>query len=130
MCGQNVKIKLIDYKVVIYPCVNGHKDKILFLKDYDYFQNLFFSKKLKCDICNENDIKYFYCYNCKNKLCSSCKENTKMIIALLIMKILIIFVLNIKSLLILIAKKVSKICVLHVLKLIMPMKIFYMKKYH
>ena len=74
LCGQNVKIKLIDYKVVIYPCVNGHKDKILFLKDYDYFQNLFFSKKLKCDICNENDIKYFYCYNCKNKLCSSCKE--------------------------------------------------------
>ena len=58
------------------------------------------------------------------------KKNTKVIIALLIMKILIIFVLNIKSLLILIAKKVSKICVLHALKLIMPMKIFYMKKYH
>ena len=73
-CGQNVKIKLIDYKVVIYPCVNGHKDKILFLKDYEQFQNLFFLKKLKCDICQENDIKYFYCYNCKNKFCSSCKE--------------------------------------------------------
>ena len=73
-CGQNIKIKFIDYKVVIYPCVNGHKDKILFLKDYEYYQNLFFYKKLKCDVCHENEIKYFYCYNCKYKLCSSCKE--------------------------------------------------------
>ena len=74
MCGQNVKIKLIDYKVVIYPCVNGHKDKILFLKDYETIKNLYFLKKLKCDVCHENDIKYFYCFNCKYKLCSSCKE--------------------------------------------------------
>ena len=74
ICGQNVKIKLIDYKVIISPCANGHKDKILFLKDYENIQNLYFSKKLKCDNCKKNSIKYFYCYNCKNKLCFSCKE--------------------------------------------------------
>lgn len=59
ICGANVKIKLIDYKMVLYPCANGHKDKIYLLRDYEYFQNLYFSKKLKCDVCNEKGINFF-----------------------------------------------------------------------
>ena len=59
ICGQNVKIKLIDYKVIIYPCANGHKDKILFLKDYENIQNLYFSKKLKCDNCKKIALNIF-----------------------------------------------------------------------
>jgi len=45
--------------MVLYPCINGHKDKIYLLRDYEYFQNLYFSKKLKCDVCNEKGINFF-----------------------------------------------------------------------
>ena len=77
-CNEKAKIKIKDYKIKIYGCKNNHIiDNILF----DEFENLekIDVSKVICDGCKINnkknsfDNKFYYCLNCKMKICVTCK---------------------------------------------------------
>jgi len=77
-CGETIKIKIIDYKVKLFGCKNGHKynkslEKSKALINYD-------DSKIVCDLCKE--IKksetfqkiFYFCFTCKQKFCPMCKS--------------------------------------------------------
>ena len=75
-CGEPCKIKLKNFKIILYDCQNGHKNKIDFEK-FEELQNIAKSK-IKCNKCNNNNInnnKYFNkCIECNEYLCDICKK--------------------------------------------------------
>ena len=77
-CGENIKIKINDYKISLYNCKNGHKINDLLLKDYENTQKINLSTII-CNECNTNNKyntyknEFYKCYDCKINLCPLCK---------------------------------------------------------
>ena len=55
-CGESIKFDIIDYKINLYDCKNGHKIDNILLNEFENTQN----KLIKCEICNDNK-KIFKC---------------------------------------------------------------------
>ena len=76
-CGEPCKIKLKNFKIILYDCQNGHKNKIDF-EQFEESQNIAKSK-IKCNKCNNNNINnnndFVKCMECNEYICKLCKEN-------------------------------------------------------
>ena len=86
-CQEYAFIKLIDYKITIYDCKNGHKTKDIFINDFENTQKIDISKII-CAKCKKNkgstyNNEFFRCCTCGINLCplcSSCHDKTHQII--------------------------------------------------
>ena len=79
-CGESIKIEIINYKIKLYECKNGHKIDNILLNEFEKTQYIN-NKEIKCEICNNNNKsnsynKIFYkCLECKKNICPLCKSN-------------------------------------------------------
>ena len=79
-CGEDIKIKINNYKISLFGCKNNHYIYNIPLNEFESTQiiNL---EKIKCDICNEKNKfntyknEFFKCYECHKNICPLCKEN-------------------------------------------------------
>ena len=86
-CGENVKIKIEDYKISLYDCKNGHRINNLSFEEFENSQKIDLSK-IVCGQCKENNknnshnTEFFKCFTCNIYLCPLCKfrHNTEHII--------------------------------------------------
>ena len=75
-CKESIKMDIIDYKIKLYDCKNGHKKENILLDEFEETQNL----KIVCDECKVDNINIssnniiFRCNNCNKKLCLECKS--------------------------------------------------------
>ena len=77
-CGDSIKVKIKDYKLLLYECKNKHSiDNVLF-EEFDKTQYID-ENKIKCDNCKEknkgntyNNI-FYRCSACQMNLCPFCK---------------------------------------------------------
>ena len=76
ICGESIRFEIINYKIKFSKCKNRHIIDNILLKEFNYINN----KKIKCDICN-NDNKinsnntFYKCLLCKKNMCSLCTSN-------------------------------------------------------
>ena len=77
-CKESAKIRIKDYRIRIYDCINRH-DKNISLEEYEKTQKI----NLSQIICNECKLKnkgntykqiFYRCNTCKKNLCPICKE--------------------------------------------------------
>ena len=78
-CGENVKIKIENYKISLYDCKNGHKINDILFNKYEHYQKEA-SSKIVCNICNNTNMsedKIYKCLTCteKNIICAKCTSN-------------------------------------------------------
>ena len=77
-CGENIKFKIINYKINIYGCRNMHKINNILLNEYEKIQSYDLTK-IVCEQCknkNKKDIfdnEFYKCYKCNINLCPLCK---------------------------------------------------------
>ena len=73
-CGKSIKLKIKDYKIMLYDCKNGHKINKILLDEFAKTQQ-FKEPDIQCKNCRDkNNIEqiYYRCYKCKINLCNSC----------------------------------------------------------
>ena len=73
-CGRSIKLKIKDYKIMLYDCKNEHKFNKILLDEFAKTQN-FKEPDIQCKNCkdkNNNEQIYYKCYKCKINLCHSC----------------------------------------------------------
>lgn len=81
-CGEDARLKVINYKVNLFECKNGHKINNILLNKFVYPQYVDLSN-IKCDDCKENDKessylhKFFRCISCSKNICPICKSKHK-----------------------------------------------------
>ena len=71
-CGESIKIEIINYKIKLYECKNGHIIDNILLNEFEKTQYIN-NKEIKCKICNNNNKSNSY-----NKIFfkrSECKKN-------------------------------------------------------
>jgi len=79
-CYESIKLQIIDYKIKLSECKNGHTIDNILLNEFEKMQYID-NKKIKCEICNNNNKsssynKIFYkCLECKKNICPLCKSN-------------------------------------------------------
>lgn len=76
------RICIVNYKIILFECKNGHKTNNILLEEFDNKQQIN-EYLITCDDCN-NENKgssynhtFFKCLTCKKKLGSLCKEKHK-----------------------------------------------------
>ena len=80
LCHESIRIDLRDYKISLYKCKNKHKFDNLLLNQFENSQKIDI-KKIKCDICKNNDKSnsyneiFYKCYKCEKNICPLCKTN-------------------------------------------------------
>ena len=88
-CGENLLIKIEDYKLNLYKCnkcINNHnidekyeKDNIIFINELNNLIKVDLTK-IKCNECKENNKgntyknEFYKCLTCNNNLCPLCKS--------------------------------------------------------
>ena len=78
-CKEFSKIELIDYKINLFDCKNGHNIDNIILSDFQNTQKIDISKII-CHNCKENNKntthnnEFYRCINCKCNLCPLCKS--------------------------------------------------------
>ena len=77
-CQENSILNINNFKLSITGCTKGHKTENLELKELEKTQ-LIDQSKIFCDNCHNsksdtNENKFFFCNNCKQKLCPNCKD--------------------------------------------------------
>ena len=78
-CKELCRLNIINFKVILYGCQNGHKKNNIYLDDFNNTQ-LINESKIKCENCNDKNKynsyqKQFYkCLACSKNLCPLCKE--------------------------------------------------------
>ena len=84
-CKELCLLSIVNYKVRLYGCKNGHIRNNIFLDDFKNTQ-LINESKIKCSNsnCNKNknnsyQKKFFFCLECNQNLCALCNSvhNTK-----------------------------------------------------
>ena len=77
-CGESIKIKIKDYKLILYECKNMHTIENLLFEEFDKSQYID-EAKIICDNCKDknkgnsyNNI-FYRCSVCKINLCPFCK---------------------------------------------------------
>ena len=82
ICKENCRMCIINYKIILYGCKNGHKTNNIFLEDFNNTQ-LINESSIICDDChNENKgscfkKQFFKCLTCKKNLGILCNEKHK-----------------------------------------------------
>ena len=78
-CGEIAKIKIKNYKIIIFDCKNNHETNNLFLNEYENTQNIDLST-IVCDECKKNNKsntynnEFYRCTNCNKDLCPLCRS--------------------------------------------------------
>ena len=76
-CKSNIKMKMKDYKILLYECKNKHRCDNLTLENFAETQKIDQSKII-CDNCKSKNKKeihnniFFKCLTCKANLCPIC----------------------------------------------------------
>ena len=77
-CNEPCRIKLENYKIKLYGCINGHVKENINLINFNNTQKIDLSKII-CNKCKDknkgNTFKneFYRCLNCKENLCPMCK---------------------------------------------------------
>ena len=77
-CGESIRVKIKDYKLIFYECKNKHKIENILFDEFDKTQYVDESKII-CDNCKDkqkdntyNNI-FYRCNSCQINLCPFCK---------------------------------------------------------
>ena len=71
---------IIDYKVNLFDCKNGHKIENILLDEFEETQKIDLNNII-CDICKKNNKStsynniFYKCLTCNNNICPLCKSN-------------------------------------------------------
>ena len=77
-CGEDIKIKIKDFKIDLFDCKNKHEINNISLNEFESKQMIDLIK-IKCDICKEKNKANTYnnelykCYECNANICPICK---------------------------------------------------------
>ena len=76
-CQEPCRIKIENYKIKLYDCINNHITENIELNKYQETQKIDISK-IVCDICkkqkeNTQENNFFICLNCKHNVCLLCR---------------------------------------------------------
>ena len=75
-CGENIKIKIENYKITLYECKNKHEISDLSFDEFENTQKINLSKII-CNECNLNNKyntynnEFYKCYKCNKKFMSN-----------------------------------------------------------
>ena len=77
-CGENIKIKIANYKISLYDCKNKHKKNNLLLDKYEKTQYIDLSQIIcnECKKTNKNETfnhEFYKCFECNKNICPLCK---------------------------------------------------------
>ena len=79
-CKENIKLDIIDFKINLYECKNGHKIDNILLNEFEEIQRIELDKII-CDNCkvsnksNSYNNKFYKCLTCKRNICPLCSIN-------------------------------------------------------
>jgi len=79
-CGENILIKINEYKINFFNCKNNHEIENIKLNEYENIENIDISKII-CNKCKKNNKsntyhnEFYRCNICKINLCPLCKSN-------------------------------------------------------
>ena len=82
ICKENCRMCIINYKIILFECKNGHKTNNILLKEFDNKQQIN-EYLITCDVCDyenkgsSHENKFYQCLTCKKKLGVLCKEKHK-----------------------------------------------------
>ena len=82
ICKETCRMRIINYKIILYKCKNGHKTNNIFLDDFNNTQ-LINESLITCDDCNNENKgssfkkQFFKCLTCKKNLGVLCNEKHK-----------------------------------------------------
>ena len=77
-CKEPCRIKLENFKIKLYDCINRHTSDNINLMDFNNTQQIDLSN-IKCDICKEKNKgnsfnnDFYVCLNCDKNICPMCK---------------------------------------------------------
>jgi len=79
-CGDNILLRIKDYKINLYNCKNGHNLENILLSEFENTKKIESSNTLcgnckKKNICNSFNNKIYICLSCKINLCPLCKSS-------------------------------------------------------
>ena len=79
-CGENIIVKIKDYKIVLEDCKNNHCINNLSINEFNRTQIIDMSKTIcdKCKLYNQSNTynnQFFRCNVCKMNLCPLCKSS-------------------------------------------------------
>ena len=79
-CKESIRMNIVDYKINLFECKNGHKIEKILLDKFEKTQNID-GIQIKCELCKEynksnthNNI-FYRCYTCKMNICPLCQSN-------------------------------------------------------
>ena len=79
-CKENIRIKINNYKIELFDCINSHSFKNLSFDDFEKSQNID-ETKIICDFCksanksNTYENLFYICFSCNKKICPLCKSS-------------------------------------------------------
>jgi len=79
-CGENIKIKINNYKIYLYECINGHTISDVLFNEFEKTQYIDISKII-CEKCKKNNKsntdknKFYKCITCGKNICPLCKSS-------------------------------------------------------
>lgn len=79
ICKENCIISIVDYKIILYECKNGHKQNNILLDEFNSKQ-LIDESKIICSNCNNiskskaYNKKFYKCLTCEQNLCPLCNS--------------------------------------------------------
>ena len=81
-CGENIKINIKNYKIILYECKNKHT-KILKFNEFNKSQNIDESKIIckECEKSNKSETyenQFYKCNTCHKNICPICKNHHKL----------------------------------------------------
>ena len=79
-CQEPCRIKMKDYKIKLYECINDHITNNIDIIEFEDTQNINISNII-CDVCKNNNKgncqnnEFYYCITCKKNICLLCIQN-------------------------------------------------------
>ena len=81
-CKENVKMKLKNYEINLFGCINNHTTNNILYDEFEKSQMIDLTK-IKCGVCKEKNKtstfnnEFYKCYECSINLCPLCKTKHK-----------------------------------------------------
>ena len=78
-CGESIRMDIINYKIRLYECKNGHKIENILLDKFEDTQKID-RVKIRCELCQDNNMsniynkKFYRCNTCKKNICPICQS--------------------------------------------------------
>ena len=78
-CGENILIKMEDYKINLYKCKNNHNIDNIIINELNNILKIDINK-IECNICKEKNKgntynnEFYKCITCNNNICPLCKS--------------------------------------------------------